>query len=206
MNLLIVGRGGGSLEDLWAFNCEEVVRAVAASELPVISAVGHQTDFTLCDLAADASAATPSMAAELAVPDVSVICDNLFAAKRRMALLTMRRFDDKRIYLDELSSRLELNSPKNRLLRSFEALRVKGERLSQLIGARLREEELKLSREAARLDALSPLAVLSRGYGFVQNEDGVTLSSVSELSVGDAISITMKDGSAKAEIRSVEKG
>ena len=200
------GRGGGSLEDLWAFNCEEVVRAVAASELPVISAVGHQTDFTLCDLAADASAATPSMAAELAVPDSAIMREGLLASQRRMGLLIGRGLDDRRIYLDERFSSLELNSPKNRLMRIGAELDKRSEKLGLLMNSRLREAQMTLAKGASTLDALSPLAVLARGYGFVQNGEGKTLSSVEEMSVGESIQITMKDGSARAEITSTLKG
>ncbi len=206
VDVMIVGRGGGSLEDLWAFNSEAVVRAVAASDIPIISAVGHQTDFTLCDLAADVSAATPSMAAELAVPDCSVICERLTSAHRRMGLLVQRGLDDRKVYLDERSSVLELNSPKNRLLRMATELDKSGEKLKFLITSKVSESRMNLARGAARLDALSPLAVLARGYGLLQNEDGKSLSSVEELSAGDNIRITMRDGTARAEITSVRKG
>ena len=206
VDVMIVGRGGGSLEDLWAFNSEAVVRAVAASEVPVISAVGHQTDFTLCDLAADVSAATPSMAAELAVPDGALVRESLAASHRRMGLLFARGLDDRKIYLDDRSGALELNSPKNRLLRMLAELDKSGDKLKFLMTAKLGKAEMNLAKGAASLDALSPLAVLARGYGFVQNEDGKTLSSVDELNTGDNIQITMKDGSARAEITSVEKG
>ena len=206
VDVMIVGRGGGSLEDLWAFNSEAVVRAVAASGIPVISAVGHQTDFTLVDLAADVSAATPSMAAELAVPDSAVIRVRLAASRRRMGLLIARGLDDRRIYLDDRSGALELNSPKNRLLRQASELDKSLDKLKLLIVAGLERAQMNLARGAASLNALSPLVVLARGYGYVQNEDGKSLSSVSELHEGDNIRITMKDGTARASVSSVEKG
>ena len=206
VDVMIVGRGGGSLEDLWAFNSEAVVRAIAASGIPVISAVGHQTDFTLSDLAADVSSATPSMAAELAVPDGSLIHERLLASHKRMTLLVSGGLDDRKIYLDDRSSALELNSPKNRLLRRVAELDKSGEKLKLFMASKLGEAQINLARGAASLGALSPLAVLARGYGLVQNGEGNSLSSVDELHTGDNIRITMKDGSARATVTSVEKG
>ena len=205
VDVLIVGRGGGSLEDLWAFNCEAVVRSVAASEIPVISAVGHETDFTLCDLAADKTAATPSMAAELAVPDVLGIKQSLASKLGRMEVLTKRMIDAKRLYLDDRSNALELNSPKNRLLRSVSLLDAKSERMRTLINMKTADARLLLAKGAAKLEALSPLGVLARGYGFVQDKDGNTVTSVDKLSPDDTIRITVKDGTADAKITSVRK-
>ena len=117
-----------------------------------------------------------------------------------------RGLDDRKIYLDERSSALELNSPKNRLLRMATELDKRSEKLKFLISSKVSEARMNLAKGAASLDALSPLAVLARGYGFVQNEEGKSLSSVDELSAGDNIKITMKDGTASAEILSVQKG
>ncbi len=205
VDVLIVGRGGGSLEDLWAFNCEEVVRAVAKSTVPVISAVGHQTDFTLTDLAADKSAATPSMAAELATPDGEELRASVTAREERMKILAGRMLDSKRFYLDDRSNALELNSPKNRLLRSLALLDSKSEKLKNLINTKTADARLLLAKGTARLEALSPLAVLTRGFGFVEDSEGKTVSSIENISVGDALKITMKDGSADARIVSVRK-
>ena len=205
IDVMIVGRGGGSLEDLWAFNCEDVVRAVAMSEIPVISAVGHQTDFTLCDLAADKTAATPSMAAELATPDSDELAEALGVMQGRMDILVKRMLDSKRFYLDDRSNVLELNSPKNRLLRSVALLESKSERLKSLINAKPADAKLTLAKGAAKLEALSPLSVLTRGFGFIEDKDGNTLTSVEKISVDDTVKITMKDGSADAKITSVRK-
>ncbi len=205
VDVMIVGRGGGSLEDLWAFNCEEVVRAVAKSEIPVISAVGHQTDFTLCDLAADKTAATPSMAAELATPDALEISEAISANLARMEILTKRMLDAKRFYLDDRFNALELNSPKNRLLRTLSLLETKSERLRTIINTKTADARLLLARGAARLEALSPLSVLTRGYGFIEDAEGKTVTSIERISVDDTVKITMKDGSADAKITSVRK-
>ncbi len=205
VDVLIVGRGGGSLEDLWAFNCEEVVRTVARSEIPVISAVGHQTDFTLTDLAADKTAATPSMAAELATPNGEEIFGGLDASLSRMNILVGRMLEAKSFYLDDRQNALELNSPKNKLLRAGALLEAKGERLKNLMGAKAADARLALSKGAARLEALSPLAVLTRGYGFIEDTEGKALTSIDKISVGDTVKITMKDGSADARVTSVRK-
>jgi exodeoxyribonuclease VII large subunit len=200
-----VGRGGGSIEDLWAFNSEAVVRAVASSELPVISAVGHQTDTTLCDLAADCVAGTPSMAAELAVPDVSAINEKLSNSVSRINRAAQRKLDENRMYLDDRYNALELNSPKNRLERLLSELEIKNNKFINFADAKMKSVQMRLGEGAAKLSALSPLAVLSRGYGYVQTSDGKTVLSVSELSEGDGIDITMADGHAKARIEKVCK-
>lgn len=205
VDLLIVGRGGGSIEDLWAFNSEAVVRAVASSELPVISAVGHQTDTTLCDLAADCVAGTPSMAAELAVPDVRVIDERLSTSAARMTRAVQRRLDESRLYLDDRSSALELNSPRNRLERLMSELEIKNNKIAGLADMKLKSAQMRLGEGAAKLSALSPLAVLSRGYGYVQKADGKTVLGVSELLEGERIDITMADGKAEARIERVSK-
>jgi len=181
------------------------VRAVAKSTVPVISAVGHQTDFTLTDLAADKSAATPSMAAELATPDGEELRASVTAREERMKILARRMLDSKRFYLDDRSNALELNSPKNRLLRSLALLDSKSEKLKNLINTKTADARLLLAKGTARLEALSPLAVLTRGFGFVEDSEGKTVSSIENISVGDALKITMKDGSADARIVSVRK-
>ena len=205
VDLLIVGRGGGSIEDLWAFNSEAVVRAVASSELPVISAVGHQTDTTLCDLAADCVAGTPSMAAELAVPDGRVIDEKLLTSASRMSRAAQRKLDECGMMLDDRYNTLELNSPKNRLERLLSELEIKNNRFVSFAEAKLRSAQMRLGEGAAKLSALSPLAVLSRGYGYVQASDGKTVLSVSELKEGDGIDITMSDGHATARVETVCK-
>ncbi len=205
VDVMIVGRGGGSVEDLWAFNSEAVVRAVALSSIPVISAVGHQSDVTLCDLVADVTAGTPSMAAELAVPDMLAIREKLDAAYMRISKRILSRLDDKRIYLDERTSRFELNSPKNKLERSVASLETKSEKLNALMAGTLSDAKLRLAKGASKLDALSPLSVIARGYGFVQDEKGKTLTSVLQIEAGDDIKITMSDGYAKAHVTDVKK-
>lgn len=176
IDVLIVGRGGGSVEDLWAFNEETVVRAVATSKIPVVSAVGHETDFTLCDLAADVRAATPSNACEIVVQDAEALHQALDDGEDRMAAALERLVPDLRSRVSDLARR------------SKDAVR----------GALRREREL-LGARAGRLDALSPLAVLERGYAVVR-KDGVALRSVDDASVGDDITITATDGDIDARV------
>lgn len=204
VDLLIVGRGGGSLEDLWAFNSEAVARAVAASEIPVISAVGHQTDFTICDMVADCTAGTPSMAGELAVPDASEIREMLSREQALMSRNMQKIIDDNRIYLDDRANVIELNSPKNRLKNISLILAAVEDKLTSLTRAKIASGETSLAREAGKLAALNPLAVLARGYGFVQDEDGKPLCAASQMSAGEKISITMVDGVAAATVDLVE--
>ena len=203
-DVIIIGRGGGSIEDLWAFNDERVVRRVAASETPIISAVGHETDFTLCDFAADLRAPTPSAAAELAVPDRDEMRIRLDELLGRIENSTLRTVNAKRERLLNVANRLELLSPSGRLmLEKKELLRKKTaleQRIERIVGKR--REELSIA--SAKLVATNPLAVLARGYSYTQKA-GVVVSSVSQISNGDVIDIKFADGGASAEILSVNK-
>ena len=225
-DLIITGRGGGSMEDLWAFNEEVVARAIAASELPVISAVGHEPDVTIADFAADLRAATPSNAAELAVPDQNEIYSLLLGggerltgamsvrlARYRQALnrLAASRpmtepasyFREKRLLLDYQSSRLA-----HGLQRSAAAQRERLGRLTQSLpnsAARtMAKRRERLNALAASLDALSPLKVLGRGYSIAQREDGRALTSVRDVSAGDTLKLTLSDGNI--DCRVLDKG
>lgn len=177
VDVLIVGRGGGSIEDLWAFNEEIVVRAVAGSRIPVVSAVGHETDYTLCDFAADLRAATPSNACELVVPDARALRDGLHDAERRMAAALERLVPDTRQRIDELERRA-----------------VDGVRRT------LAKERELLGAAAAHLDSLSPLAVLARGYAVAKKADGHTLRRVGDVAPGDDVTITLRDGEVDAKV------
>lgn len=194
VDVIIIGRGGGSMEDLWCFNHEAVVRAVAASPVPVISAVGHETDFTLCDFAADLRAPTPSAAAELAVPDLQELLRRIDGQKRRLEACMTELFSSCRQRLDRLSGSVGLRSAryvldeKRMLLDQWEQrLNVAGEALIPLRRA-------AFGALCAKLGALNPLDVLKRGYGIVYGENERTVTSVRELSAGDPIRIRLKDG------------
>ena len=203
-DVIIIGRGGGSIEDLWAFNDERVVRAVAASNIPVISAVGHETDFTLCDFVADLRAPTPSAAAELAVPDRDEMRIRFDELSSKMDNAMARNINAKRERFTNVANRLELLSPMGRLIIEKKDLSQKCVALEQSMQKVLQKERERLSIASAKLAAINPLAVLSRGYSYSQ-KDGVVVSSVNQLSNGDIIDIRFADGNASAEIKSVNK-
>lgn len=181
-DLLIVGRGGGSIEDLWAFNEEPVVRAIAASEIPIISAVGHETDFTLSDFAADARAATPSQAAEIAVIDVAAYRNGIA------------------FYWDKAAKLLEKEIHENAQL--ADSLQ---QELTQAMEAELDAKKHSLSLMAAKLSALSPLTVLSRGYTITTTAGHRAVQGVSDVSVGDTIRTTVADGTISSVVSGIEK-
>lgn len=199
LDLLIIGRGGGSAEDLWCFNDESLARAIAACPLPVISAVGHETDFTICDLVSDLRAPTPSAAAELAVPETDVLLRRFRNVVDRMALLCERSVKKGKERLHALSSRRIFTDPdvlyraeRQRLDACFTALSHAADKLLYTKRARLEEE-------AAKLNAMSPLAILSRGYA-VPIKDGTTVKSVAELPTDTAFSLRMADGTLHARV------
>ena len=201
-DVIIIGRGGGSIEDLWAFNDERVVRRVASSEVPIISAVGHETDFTLCDFAADLRAPTPSAAAELAVPDrdeMQIRLDELFA---RIDNTMLRVFSVKRESFSNIANRLELLSPKGKLAMEKKDLEQKRRALLQGFERVIQKKRESLSLASAKLSAINPLAVLGRGYSYSQ-KNGAVVSSVKQINVGDQIDIRFADGRAVAEIVSL---
>lgn len=202
-DVIILGRGGGSLEDLWAFNDEALVRAVAASEIPVISAVGHETDFTLCDLAADLRAPTPSAAAEIAVPDRHALLDKLVHTGEALEKSALARVAGARETLLQRSRTLELLSPEARLQRMQQQLTAWQERMDRAAEHHWQRKNMELKNAIERLGALSPLAVLQRGYGAVLDSFGRVISSVEAMCEGQRVGILMRDGRAEAQIFSV---
>ena len=198
-DVIIIGRGGGSMEDLWAFNSVEVIRAVIDSEIPVISAVGHETDFTLCDFVADLRAPTPSAAAELAVPDSAGVMNYLNAYRTRTASMLERKISSGET---RLSSLLNMQCMRNPLSVTENKSRQLDEiisRVERAINDRLNAGESELREVASRLAALNPLAVLARGYS-VAYRSGTPLGSVAGLSEGDMIQIRFRDGSADCRV------
>jgi len=202
-DVLIVGRGGGSMEDLWAFNDERVVRAVASSAIPVISAVGHEIDFTLCDFAADVRAPTPSAAAELAVPDRVALLRELSALRQRAIEAMRSRLSQARQEVRRYAVAL---SPRRRL----EEIRHEGQRVDELgrrlgaaVGARLERARRRLEASASALNALSPLATLERGYGIVFDGWGRVVKDASALRTDDAIRILLHRGELEGRVTRV---
>jgi len=194
VDVIIVGRGGGSLEDLWAFNLEPVARAIFASQKPVVSAVGHETDFTIADYVADARAATPSMAAEMVVPDCRELVAALQAQHRHLA----GAFDG---VVQRATARYDLAAAHPLLQRPEALLQQMQMRLDDVAEALPRAARTKLERTRARaerhiasLDALSPIAVVKRGYAICRHEDGRLVRRMEDVAVGDGISVTVHDG------------
>ncbi len=204
-DVLIVGRGGGSIEDLWAFNEEPVVRAIAASEIPVVAAVGHETDFTLADFAADRRAATPSQAAELVVADADAYLryvEELTARGQRVVLHQLEQAQHK---LQRLQGSWALTKPERwqqpLQQRTDMALRQLQSRMESI----LQQRQHKFSLLAAQLDALSPLTVLARGYSITKTEAGKALRSIEDVRWGDEIRTQVADGDVVSVVQQVER-
>ena len=199
-DVIIVGRGGGSSEDLSAFNTEKVAYAIYNCKVPVISAVGHETDFTIADLAADLRAPTPSAAAELAATDVALLYDRLSILEHKAERAVMAVFDRATDRLIAVNSRLAAQSPQNRLKLMSEKLSGLDKRRDTAYIRYMEKSGRQLGEMAARLDSLSPLKVLSRGYSLVYSEDKL-INSSEQLHKGDRISIRFGIGGAEAEIK-----
>ncbi len=202
-DVLIVGRGGGSQEDLWAFNTEAVARAVFRSHIPIISAVGHETDFTICDFVADLRAPTPSAAAELAVPDAAEIRQRLEETERRLYTLLSLLISSKKERVHSFENRLSLFGRKTEELSLV--LDDLTTRAINAVNARLNFANQSLAQTAAKLDAMSPLKVLTRGYA-VGLSEGKTVRSVQTLHVGDIVSFRFADGTADCKIKTIHGG
>jgi len=183
VDVLIVGRGGGSAEELWAFNDETVARAIRSSRIPVVSAVGHETDFTIADFAADVRAATPSAAAELVVPDIVVYLRQVEVARARLARSVRRLIDQRRQRVDELRRWL--------VQKTQMKLRASRERVQRVVGV---------------LSALDPQAVLGRGYAICRGPDGAILKDSQSVRTGDAVSVRLGRGAIGCEVREVVHG
>ena len=206
VDLILIGRGGGAPEDLWAFNDEQLVRAVAASRIPVISAVGHESDYTLCDFAADLRASTPSAAAERAVPEKAELLSLLSSRERLLSSLITNRIERERARLSVLASSRSLRSPVNYLEdRRMELLHF-GDRMNACASARVDRSRRELAVLCARMDALHPLRVLARGYAAVYSETGKPVESAMALRHGERVKLLFADSSAQAEIKDIRKG
>ena len=198
-DLLIVGRGGGSIEDLWAFNDEQVARAIYASAIPVISAVGHEPDTTISDYVADLRAATPSNAAELAVPDQDALRQNLDAMSQAMAQAMLRQLNNARLALSGLSKRPVLQSPAGYFDQRSKALQLLENRLISTQNNALQNQRRRFVALTAKLDAMSPLKVLTRGYALAGDEDGNLIRTVQQVTPGQTITVRVSDGIIRAK-------
>ena len=194
-DLLIVGRGGGSMEDLWAFNDELVAHAIYDSVIPVISAVGHEPDVTISDYVADLRAATPSNAAELAVPDQDALRQNMDTMLASMATALQRQLKASRTHLNVLATSPALQSPDVYLQQRRKTLENMDDRVKSLYLQSVNRYRARFIAGTAKLDALSPLKVLTRGYSMAQTDQGDIVRSVNQVCVGETIRITVSDGS-----------
>lgn len=197
VDTLIVGRGGGSIEDLWAFNEEITARAIFNSKIPVISAVGHETDFTIADFVADLRAPTPSAAAEIAVPSVIELRNRINTDKNRISQNIAQRIESSRLLL----KRFKMRTPKDKI--DDYSLRLDALMRSMENSLRMKTMSMKnqLAEKAAKLDALSPLQTLSRGYSIPTTEDGSVIRSAEELTEGMEFTLRLKDGSRNCMVK-----
>ena len=203
VDVIIIGRGGGSIEDLWAFNEEPLVRAVAMSEIPVISAVGHETDFTLCDFAADKRAPTPSAAAEIAVPNAEDILYTVQTADMRLRRAMNQKISMARERLDRLAASRVLKNPQNVIDDKRMALLTEEQMLHEKMQAVLQRKGASLGEKVAKLGALNPLAVLARGYAAVFDEQNKVIQNTEGVKVGDDIMLAMADGKLSATVKTI---
>lgn len=194
VDVIIIGRGGGSIEDLWAFNDESLARTVAGSRIPVISAVGHETDFTICDFAADVRAPTPSAAAELAVPDTAELKRKIYNIIGRMELSFTKSISNDREKLSRLAKSRALTSPQNFIDDKRMAIVGISSELESLIRLELTEKRAGFASLTASLEALNPMSVISRGYSAVFGESGELIKSVKQIKIGDKFSFRTVDG------------
>lgn len=204
-DLMIVGRGGGSMEDLWAFNDERVARAIYDSAIPVISAVGHEPDVTISDFVADLRAATPSNGAELAVPDREALQQNLDSMLSSMQSVMTKRLASARRHLQVLLESNAMKGPEAAITIRRNNLGHLSQRLLAAEDRITSRKRMQFSAYTAKLDALSPLKVLSRGYAITQKEDGTVIRSVADTKIGDRMSITLPDGKVSALVEDVKE-
>ena len=199
-DLIITGRGGGSMEDLWAFNDENVARTIYHSAIPVISAVGHEPDVTIADFVADLRAATPSNAAELAVPDQNEVAVWLRQMEGRLAQAMGRKLESARKDLDRAARCRALQDPMNYVDDKRMVLDYQREKLAAGLNASLNRERQRFGQLASKLDALSPLKVLGRGYAIPQKTDGGVVRSVSDVAPGDGLKLRVADGEISCQV------
>lgn len=204
-DLLIVGRGGGSIEDLWAFNDERVAYAIYDSKIPVISAVGHEPDVTISDFVADLRAATPSNAAELAVPDQDTLRQNLDTMSTAMASALNRQVKNAQQHLTVLSQSPALRSPTGYLEQREQGLVLLKNRMVSVQNQNIDRKNARYVAAISKLDAMSPLKVLTRGYSMAQTEQGKVLRSVRQVEIGERIHISLSDGSLRATVMQKEE-
>ena len=200
VDTIIVGRGGGSIEDLWAFNEEKVARAIFECRTPIISAVGHEVDFTIADFVADLRAPTPSAAAELAVDDMAQVMYTLSSYQKRFQRDMREEIEFQRVRLGQYQMRLKYLSPESRLRERRQTLVDFEDTLRRAMDNKLQQYRHRLGIYLERYQGLSPLAKLNQGYSFVADTDGRGITSVSQVKPGDRVEISVTDGVIQAEV------
>lgn len=205
MDVIITGRGGGSLEELWCFNEEAVVRKIGGSPVPIISAVGHETDVTLADFAADVRAATPSMAAELAVPVQSQLQQDLLLRQRTLLQRYETYLQYKRMQLEHMMQHRVMQKPEVLLQEQRQCLDDIAEGLQKGMQTILQQKQQQIAAAAQHLNALSPLQVLSRGYALCQNEQQQIIRSAEQVEIGQTVNIVLEQGQLSAIVSGKEE-
>ena len=198
-DVVIIGRGGGSAEDLWAFNDEQLAYAVYNCETPIISGVGHETDFTVCDFVADVRASTPSAAAELAVPDRQELMSYYFKQKQYISAMLDRKIKTVQLRLENQQRRMSASSPKLKAEQLEKQLSAKSEKLTRFMNTYISDKENKLFAAKGKLDGLNPLNVLNRGYAIAEKDEKIITSS-KQLKDGDDFTVILSDGKINAKV------
>lgn len=198
-DVIIIGRGGGSAEDLWAFNDEQLAYAVYNCETPIISGVGHETDFTVCDFVADVRASTPSAAAELAVPDRQELMSYYFKQKQYISAMLDRKIKTAQLRLENQQRRTSASSPKLKAEQLEKQLSAKSEKLTRFMNIYISDKENKLIAAKGKLDGLNPLNVLNRGYAIAEKDEKIITSS-KQLKNGDDFTVILSDGKINAKV------
>ena len=198
-DVVIIGRGGGSAEDLWAFNDEQLAYAVYNCETPIISGVGHETDFTVCDFVADVRASTPSAAAELAVPDRQKLMSYYFKQKQYISAMLDRKMKTAQLRLENQQRRMSASSPKLKAEQLEKQLSAKSEKLTRFMNIYISDKENKLIAAKGKLDGLNPLNVLNRGYAIAEKDEKIITSS-KQLKDGDDFTVILSDGKINAKV------
>ncbi len=205
VDTIIIGRGGGSLEELWAFNNEDLARTIYMSKIPVISAVGHETDFSISDFVSDLRAPTPSAAAELALPDKRGEAENLIAYNNKLRLLVNGRLSTLNTKIDMIANKKCLTSPMYLIDDKRMTLDKLASKIDDKIDYLVMQKKMSMTSVVSKLEALNPLKIISRGYSAVFNKEGGLIKSVNDVNVGDKVEFKTVDGSVEAEVTGTVK-
>ena len=203
-DVILIARGGGSIEDLWAFNDERVARAIAASQAPVISGIGHETDFTIADFVSDVRAPTPTAAAEIAVPNKLDLLANLGALSQQLTTLLQEKFQDKLNLIKQNANRLQLRSPALRVRSDRQHVDELNRRITTAIDHFLELNRTRLTGSTDRLLSLSPGSIMRRGYAVVSLPDGSLVRSVMQIEAGSQVDVRLQDGKLETEVKHIQ--